>query len=129
MGSLAYGGAYLVFALACGLGAGIIARGKGNSFWLWFAIALCLPLLGNVAAALYRNENDEPRRQCPSCGNVVKAYDAMCMRCGTDLPYPAEGEMLPSVNELRAMREHERRRIAAEHRAEQAADGDGGAEH
>ena len=28
------------------------------------------------------------RRQCPTCGKVVKLHDAMCMRCGTDLEFP-----------------------------------------
>ncbi len=101
----AAGAAYVVFAVFCGVGAGLIARGRGQSFWIWFAIALVLPILGNIAAALSRNENDEPRRQCPRCGTVVKSYEAMCMRCGTDLEYPSEDELLPSVNELRAMRE------------------------
>lgn len=98
------GAAYAVFAICCGVGAGLIARGRGQSFWIWFAIATVLPLLGNVAAALSRNENDEPRRQCPQCGTVVPAYQAMCLRCGSDLDYPADDEILPSVNEVRAMR-------------------------
>lgn len=103
------GAAYAVFAVLCGVGAGVIARGRGQSFWLWFVIALVLPILGNVAAALSRNENDEPRRQCPRCGTVVPAYQAMCLRCGADLPYPEEHEFLPSVNQARAMREREAR--------------------
>lgn len=98
------GGAYVVFAICCAIGAGIIGRGRGQSFWIWFMIALVLPIIGNLAALLSRNENDEPRRQCPQCQKVLMAYDAKCMRCGMELDYPTDDEMLPSVNELRALR-------------------------
>ncbi len=101
---LLYGGAYAVFAIFCGVGAGLIGKQRGQSFWIWFAIALVLPILGNVAAALSRNENDEPRRQCPRCKTVTKVYAAKCMKCGAELEYPSEEEILPSVNELRALR-------------------------
>jgi hypothetical protein len=98
------GGAYAVFAIACGVGAGLIGRGKGQSFWIWFAVGLVLPLIGNFAAAVSRDENDEERRLCPNCGNVCKAYDAKCMKCAAELDFPTEEELLPSVNELAALR-------------------------
>lgn len=99
-----YGGAYVVFAVSCGLGAGWIARSKGQSFWIWFMIGLAVPLLGNLAAALSRNEYDEPRRSCPSCGAFCMAYDAKCMRCAAELSYPDDDQLLPSVNVARALR-------------------------
>ena len=43
---------------------------------------------GLFAAMLYRNEQDEVRRQCPRCGRIVKLYDQVCMRCGEDLEFP-----------------------------------------
>lgn len=98
------GGAYAVFALCCGIGAGYLGRTRGQSFWIWFSIGLVLPILGNFAAALSRNENDEPRRLCPYCKGVCMTYQAKCMKCGTELDYPADDEILPSVNQLRAMR-------------------------
>lgn len=98
------GAAYAFFALCCGVGAGIIGRSRGQSFWIWFMVALVLPVLGNLAAALSRNENDEPRRLCPQCQSVRKAYDAKCMHCGAELEYPADDELIPSVNQLRRMR-------------------------
>jgi hypothetical protein len=107
---LTYGGAYAVFAIFCGLGAGWIGKSRGQSFWIWFAVGLVLPLIGNLAAAFSRNENDEPRRQCPHCQTVTMVYAAKCMKCGAELEYPADGEVLPSVNELRAMREAARQR-------------------
>jgi peptidoglycan/LPS O-acetylase OafA/YrhL len=82
------GGAYLVIALAFGLAGGIVGRMKGTSFWLWFAISAVVPFLGLLAALLYRFERDELRKQCPRCGKMVKLYDAMCMRCGTELDFP-----------------------------------------
>jgi hypothetical protein len=101
---LAYGGAYVVFAVCCGAGAGYIGKVKGQSFWIWFSVGLVLPMIGNLAAAVSRNEHDEPRRQCPQCGGVCMAYQAKCMRCAAELTYPADDEILPSVNELRALR-------------------------
>ncbi len=98
------GGAYVFFALCCALGAGLIARQRGMSFWVWFAVGLVLPIAGNLAALLARNENDEPRRLCPTCQTVTVAYAAQCMRCGQELQYPSEAEMLPSKNELRRLR-------------------------
>ena len=47
-----------------------------------------LPLVGIFAAILYRYETDELRRQCPTCGKVVKLHDALCTRCGTELEFP-----------------------------------------
>lgn len=104
---LFYGGAYAVFAILCAVGAGMIGRQRGQSFWIWFMIALVLPIIGNLAAALSRNENDEPRRQCPQCGTVTAVYAAKCMKCGAELEFPSEDEILPSVNELRRLREQQ----------------------
>jgi membrane protein implicated in regulation of membrane protease activity len=79
----------LIFILVCfGLAGGIVGRIKGSSFVLWFAISFFLPFAGLVAALLYRWEKDELRRQCPTCGKVVKLHDALCVRCGTELDFP-----------------------------------------
>lgn len=80
--------AYLVIAACFGLAGGIVGKLKGSSFWLWFLIAGLVPFFGLLAAIAYRFERDEPRRQCPRCGRVTKAYDALCTRCGTELEYP-----------------------------------------
>ena len=80
--------AYLIIAFSFGLAGGIVGRSKGSSFVLWFLIAAIVPFLGLLAAVLYRNEQDEVRRQCPRCGKVVKLYDQVCMRCGEDLEFP-----------------------------------------
>ena len=79
---------YLAFALWFGIAAGVVGRIKGSSFFLWFVIGGVLPVLGLVGAVFYRSERDELRRQCPTCGKIVKLHDAMCMRCGTDLEFP-----------------------------------------
>lgn len=81
---------YLVIAFFFGLAGGFVGRAKGSSFVLWFAISALVPLLGLLAAVAYRVEADEPRRQCPTCGRVVKLYDALCTRCGTELEYTDE---------------------------------------
>jgi len=82
------GGEYLVIAFFFGLAGGVVGKLKGSSFWVWFAVSSIVPVLGLVAAVLYRVESDELRKQCPRCGNTVKLYDAMCMRCGTELDFP-----------------------------------------
>jgi hypothetical protein len=83
---------YVVIAVACGIATGIVGRFKGSSFWLWFVIGAILPVLGLVAAVLYRFERAEPERRCPRCGKVHKLYVQVCNRCGYDmyLPDPEE---------------------------------------
>lgn len=80
--------AYVVIAICFGLAGGIVGRIKGSSFLLWFLISLVVPIIGLATAIVYRSERDEPRRRCPRCGRVTKAYDAICTRCGTELEYP-----------------------------------------
>lgn len=80
--------AFITFCVFVGLVGGFVGKVKGSSFWLWFAVSAIPPWIGVVAALLYRVERDEKRRQCPSCGKVVKLYDALCTRCGTELDFP-----------------------------------------
>jgi hypothetical protein len=82
------GAAYVVFAVSCGIGTGLIGRMKGSSFLLWFLLGTLFPILGVVIALLYRVESNELRRQCPNCGRVTKLYDAICTRCGHELDFP-----------------------------------------
>jgi hypothetical protein len=79
---------YLVLAFSFALAGGLVGKLKGSSFFIWFLISGVLPVIGLVAALLYRSEYDEVRRQCPACGKVVKLHDAVCMRCGTELEFP-----------------------------------------
>ena len=79
---------YLTLCLLSGLAGGFVGRVKGSSFLLWFLVAAVLPVIGVVAALLYRVDRDELRRQCPGCGKVVKLHDALCTRCGTELEFP-----------------------------------------
>ncbi|HTA14993.1 MAG TPA: hypothetical protein VK781_09065 [Solirubrobacteraceae bacterium] len=82
--------AYIVIAVCFGLAGGIVGRIKGSSFLLWFLVSAVVPIFGLMAAIAYRYERDEPRRQCPKCGRVTKAYDALCTRCGEELEYPEQ---------------------------------------
>jgi uncharacterized membrane protein YhaH (DUF805 family) len=71
-----------------GLAGGAVGRMKRSSFWLWFLISGLVPILGLLAAVLYRWEDRELRRQCPGCGHVLMLYDAICTHCGTELEFP-----------------------------------------
>jgi hypothetical protein len=82
------GAGYVVICLFFGLAGGVVGRIKGSSFLLWFAISALVPVLGLLTAIFYRWEGRELRRRCPGCGRVVKLYDAVCMRCGTELEFP-----------------------------------------
>lgn len=86
------GGAFVVLLFFFGLSAGVIAKIKGSSFFLWFLIGACLPIIGTVAALVSRNERTEPRRECPECGKVVALHDQVCVRCGRDLDWPGAPE-------------------------------------
>jgi hypothetical protein len=80
--------AYLILAFSFALAGGLVGRSKGSSFFIWFLISGLVPVLGLLAALLYRSERDELRRQCPGCGKIVKLHDAICVRCGTELDFP-----------------------------------------
>ena len=80
--------AYLVVAFSFALAGGLVGKIKGSSFFIWFLISGIVPVIGLVAALLYRTERDELRRQCPSCGKIVKLHDAICIGCGAELDFP-----------------------------------------
>lgn len=88
---------YLVIALSFALAGGLVGRLKGSSFFLWAVISGCFPFIGLAAALLYRFDTDEPRRHCPTCGHVCMLHDAVCTRCGSELDFPDESEILPPV--------------------------------
>jgi hypothetical protein len=88
---------YIVIALSFGFAGGFVGKIKGSSFLLWFLISATFPIIGLAAAVLYRFDTDEPRRHCPTCGHVCMIHDALCTRCGTELDFPDESEILPPV--------------------------------
>ena len=87
------GNEYVVIALLFGIATGIIGRGKGSSFFIWFLVGTVLPLIGLIAVILYRSEKTEPERQCPRCGKVLKLYVQVCPVCGEDLYLPDPSEV------------------------------------
>lgn len=91
----------LVVLFFCGLSAAIVGRYKGGSFFLWFLIGFCLPLMGTLAAALFRRERDEPRRRCEGCGAELPIADQVCMRCGRELDFPSESSPSEPVPQRR----------------------------
>jgi hypothetical protein len=81
-------GPLVVILLSFGLAGGIVGKIKGSSFITWFLVSFCVPFIGLLTAVLWRFDNQELRRQCPSCGKVVKLHDAVCMSCGEELAFP-----------------------------------------
>ena len=82
------GSGLIVIVFCFGLAGGIVGRIKGSSFFLWFMVSGLVPFIGLLAAICYRFEDQELRRQCPSCGRIVKLHDAVCTRCGAELEFP-----------------------------------------
>jgi hypothetical protein len=78
----------IVILFFFGMAGGLVGRMKGSSFFVWFLVSFCVPFIGLITAVLFRYEDRELRRQCPSCHRVVKLHDAVCMTCGTELEFP-----------------------------------------
>jgi hypothetical protein len=78
----------IVIMFFFGLAGGIVGRVKGSSFVIWFLVSGLIPFFGLLAAIFYRFDNQELRRQCPQCRQVLKLHDAVCMYCGAELEFP-----------------------------------------
>jgi hypothetical protein len=85
---------FLVLLFFFGLATGIVGKIKGSSFFVWFLIGFCLPIVGLIAAILYRWERLEPRRRCPRCGSVRAIADQVCTNCGEDMDWPEPDEVV-----------------------------------
>ena len=94
------GAPYVIIAISFGLATGIVGRSKGSSFWIWLAVGTVIPILGLVAAILYRSEREEPERRCPTCNKILKLHVQVCPRCGTDLYLPDPSEVRPGPADL-----------------------------
>ncbi|MEA2457781.1 MAG: hypothetical protein QOC95_753 [Thermoleophilaceae bacterium] len=81
---------WLVLMFFFGLSSGVIGKIKGSSFVIWFLIGAALPVLGTLAAILYRFERDEPRRACDECGHIMPITNQICRRCGADQELPRQ---------------------------------------
>lgn len=79
---------YLLLCVFFGIAGALVGRAKGSSWFLWGLLSACFPVIGLIAAVLYRSERDELRRQCPNCGAIRPLYEAMCLKCGTELDFP-----------------------------------------
>jgi DNA-directed RNA polymerase subunit RPC12/RpoP len=88
---------YVVIIFFCGLSAGIVAKYRGNSFLLWFAIGLVLPFVGTLAAALYRRDSEVEKKECPECGSPVAIHDQVCMNCGHDIEWVWDDPATPAT--------------------------------
>jgi hypothetical protein len=89
------GGLYGIIAIIFGIATGMVGRGKGSSFWIWFAVGAVIPVFGLIAALLYRSEHTEPERRCPQCGAIHKLHVQVCTKCGLDMELPPVDEVRP----------------------------------
>ena len=81
--------ALIVVLFFFGLATAIVGKIKGESFFIWFVVGGVLPVLGLVAALLFRWEQDEPDKLCARCSRKLKMHDQVCSTCGQDLALPA----------------------------------------
>ena len=84
------GSIYLFVALAFGIATAVVGRSKGGSRVLWFLIGAIVPGIGLLVAFAYRNDGDEPRRECPQCGRICMLHDALCVGCGAELDFTTD---------------------------------------
>jgi hypothetical protein len=94
---------FVVLLFLFGLSAGLVARLRGNPFWIWFLIGFAMPIFGTIAALVARSDRNEPRRRCEECGAILPIHNQVCTHCGADLNYP--DEILPSPEKEREVRE------------------------
>jgi hypothetical protein len=88
---------FLVLLFFFGLATGVIGKIKGSSFFIWFLIGFCLPIVGLIGALLYRWESQEPRRRCPRCDSLRRISDQVCTVCGEDLDWPEREDVVPAA--------------------------------
>ncbi len=84
------GSIYILIALFFGVATAVIGRNKGSSTVLWFLIGVTVPGIGLLVAFAYRNDDEEPRRECPRCGRICMLHDALCVRCGAELDFTTD---------------------------------------
>ena len=80
----------LIILFFFGLSAGVIAKIKGSSFFIWFIVGSCLPFFGTLAALVMSFRREAVLRRCPECRALLPIEDQVCMRCGRDLDYPEQ---------------------------------------
>lgn len=96
---------YVAIPLLFGFLTGFAGSRKGSSFLIWFVVGAVVPVIGLVAVLLSRDENDDPRRECPRCGKLLPIAAQVCLRCGEDLDYPDELIVLPGHGQAPARSE------------------------
>ena len=70
------GSEYVVIAISFGLATGIIGRGKGSSFWIWFVVGTVIPFFGLAKGFLsgkYRTPSDIEGR--PRAAGLKKYFE------------------------------------------------------
>lgn len=90
----------LLLALGLGFVPALIAQSKGRGFFGWyvygvllfvFALIHSLLLRPDVKAQEARTMEDEGRRPCPHCAELIKREAVACRYCGRDVEAVAPG--------------------------------------
>ena len=107
------GAQFVVILFFCGLSAALVARWKGNSVLIWFLIGFGLPVIGTVAAYLYRSESGRAPARVPGLRAGGADY-------GAGLPDLRPGSRLSRGAASSAIRGELSRAVGPLHRRERA---------